>query len=108
MLPLGHDCRLHCCAPGQTASTATAYTVVDEDITGSDTTTPTFNPKVKRFFAMIVLDTFAESMLRHDVCSLSISEIVTWIKKSVQHTWKAWRTKEVDWGPSPSITHVLH
>ena len=27
---------------------------------------------------------------------------------SVKHTWKVCRTKEVDWGPSPSIPNVLH
>jgi hypothetical protein len=57
---------------------------------------------------MIVFDSFDELMLRHDVCSLSFSEIHTWIKKSIKHTWKAWRTKEVDWRPSPSISNVLH
>ena len=57
---------------------------------------------------MIVFDTFDELMLHHDVCSLSFSEIHTWIKKSVKDTWKAWRTKEVDWGPSTSIPNVLH
>ena len=36
------------------------------------------------------------------------TEIHTWIKKSVKDTWKAWRTKEVDWGPSTSIPNVLH
>jgi hypothetical protein len=29
-------------------------------------------------------------------------------KEGAQHTWKAWRTKEVNWGPSPSNPHVLH
>jgi hypothetical protein len=56
---------------------------------------------------MIVFDTFDELMLRHDVCSLSFFEIHTWIKKSIKHMRKAWRTKEVDWGPSPSILNVL-
>jgi predicted double-glycine peptidase len=57
---------------------------------------------------MIVFDLFDELMLRHDVCSFSFLEIHTWIKKSIKHTWKAWRTKKVDWGPSPSIPNVLH
>ena len=60
--------------------------------------------KVNQSYIMIILATFDELMLRHDVCSLSFSEIHTWIKKSARHTWKAWRTKEVDWGPSPSST----
>src|SRR6185436_16213677 len=75
----------------------------------SDTTTLlTFDSKVNQFFVMIVFDRFDELMLRHDVCSLSFSEIHTWIKKSARHTWKAWRNKEVDWGPSPSVPHILH
>ena len=81
----------------------------DEDITCSDTTTlATFDSQVKQSFTMIVFDTFDELMLHHDVCSLSFLEIHTWIKKSVKDTWKAWRTKEVDWGPSTSIPNVLH
>ena len=36
------------------------------------------------------------------------TEIHIWIKKSVKDTWKAWRTKEVDWGPSTSIPNVLN
>jgi hypothetical protein len=27
---------------------------------------------------------------------------------SAIHTWKTWWTKEVDWGLSPSVPHVLH
>ena len=42
--------------------------------------------------------TCSDMTIRHDVCSMSFSEIYSWIKKSVKHTWKAWRTKEVDWG----------
>jgi hypothetical protein len=55
---------------------------------------------------MIVFDIFDELMLRHDVCSLSFLEIHTWIKMSIKHTWKAWRTKKVDRGPS--IPNILH
>ena len=81
----------------------------DEDISCPDTTTlATFDSQVKQSFTMIVFDTFDELMLHHDVCSLSFSEIHTWIKKSVKDTWKAWRNKEVDWGLSTSIPNVLH
>jgi hypothetical protein len=74
-----------------------------------DTTTlETFDLKVKPFFIMIVFDKFDELMLRHDTFSLLFSEIRTWIKKSIKHTWKAWGTKEVDWGPIPYIPNVLH
>jgi hypothetical protein len=81
----------------------------DEDITVSDMTTiACFYYKVNRFLIIIVSNTFDELLLHYDVCWLSFSEILTWIKKGAQHTWKAWRTKEVDWGPSPSVPHVLH
>jgi hypothetical protein len=53
------------------------------------------------------INTFGELMLRHDVCSLSFSKIHIWIKKSNKHTWNAWKIKEVDWGPSPSIPNIL-
>jgi hypothetical protein len=74
-----------------------------------DTTTlETLDSKVKPFLIMIVFDTFDELMFRHDVCSLSFLEIHTWIKRSIKHSWKAWRTKEVDWGHIPCIPNVLH
>jgi hypothetical protein len=83
--------------------------VVDEDITVSDMTKiACFYYKVNRFLIIIVSNTFDELLLHYDVCWLSFSRILTWIKKGAQHTWKAWRTKEVDWGPSPSVPHVLH
>jgi hypothetical protein len=59
----------------------------DKDITCSDITTlATFDSKVKQFFIMIIFDSFDELLLRHDVCSLSFSEIHTWIKKSIKNT----------------------
>ena len=81
----------------------------DEDITSLDMTIlMACKQKVNQSYIMIIVATFDELMLRHDVCSLSFSEIHTWIKKSARHTWKAWRTKEVDWGPCPSVPNVLH
>ena len=83
--------------------------MVDEDITCLDTTTlETFDSKVNPYFIMIVFDSFDELMLRHDVCLLLFSEIHTWIKKGTKHTWKVWRTKEVDWGPIPCIPNIPH
>jgi hypothetical protein len=81
----------------------------DENITSSDMTMLiAFKPKVNLSYIMIIFSKFDELMLRHDVCSLSFSKIHTWIKKSTKHTWKTWRTEEVDWGRSPSVPHVLH
>jgi hypothetical protein len=57
---------------------------------------------------MVIVATFDELMLRNDVCLLSFSEIRTWIKNNVKHSWKVWRIKEVDWGSSLSVSHVLH
>jgi hypothetical protein len=64
--------------------------------------------KVNQSYIMVIVATFDELMLRNDVCLLSFSEIHTWIKKNVKHSWKVWRIKEVDWGSSPSVPHVLH
>jgi len=76
----------------------------DEDITSSDMTIlMSHKQKVNQSYVVIIIATFDELLLRRNVCSLSFSEINTWIKKSVKHTWKAWRTKEVDWGPNPSV-----
>jgi hypothetical protein len=67
-----------------------------------------FKPKVNLSYIITIFAKFDELMMCHDVCSLSFSKIHTWIQKSTKHTWKAWRTKEVDWGPSTSVPHVLH
>jgi hypothetical protein len=42
---------------------------------------------------IIAFHNFDELMIHHDVFSLLFSEIHTWTKKSIRHTWKAWRTK---------------
>jgi hypothetical protein len=65
----------------------------------------TFDSKVKRFFIISVCNTFDEFMLRHDVCSISFSKVLTWIKKDIECLWKAWRTKYVDWGPNSTPPH---
>ena len=62
-----------------------------------------FDSKVKQSFIVIPLDVFDDLMLHHDVCLLLFSEMHTSIKQGVKHTWKAWRTKEVDWEPILSI-----
>jgi hypothetical protein len=53
------------------------------------TTLMAFKPKVNLSYIMITFGKFDELMLRHDACSLSFSEIHTWIKNSIKHTWKA-------------------
>jgi hypothetical protein len=82
------DLELVLCRP--TFSCCCACKDHDEDITCSDTTIlANFDSKVKQFFVMIVCDSFDELMLHHDVCSLTLSKIHTWTKKSIKHTWKA-------------------
>jgi hypothetical protein len=66
----------------------------------------TFDSKVKRFFIMSIYNIFDELMLHRDVCLISYSEVLTWIKESIECLWKAWRTKYVDWGPNPTPPHV--
>jgi hypothetical protein len=39
-------------------------------------------------------------MLHYDFCAFSFLELLDWIKPCVEITWKIWRTKEIDWGPS--------
>jgi hypothetical protein len=82
---------------------------IDENITNSNMTMlMACEQKVNQSYIMVIVATFDELMLRNDVCLLSFSEIHTWIKKNVKHSWKVWRIKEVDWGSSPSVPHVLH
>jgi len=81
----------------------------DEGIICLDTTTlETFDSKVKPFFNMIVFDIFEQLMLHHDFCTFSFSEILALLMPSVEGTWKIWRTKEVDWGPSANISNILY
>jgi hypothetical protein len=47
-------------------------------------------------------------MLHYDFVAFSFSELLDWIKPCVEITWKTRRTKEIDWGPSPSLRNVLH
>jgi hypothetical protein len=53
------------------------------------------SPKVNQLYIKIKFDTFEQLMLH-------------WIKPCVKITWKTWRTKEIDWGPNPSLPNVLH
>jgi hypothetical protein len=47
-------------------------------------------------------------MLHYDFYAFSFSGLLDWINPCVEITWKIWRTKEIDWGPSPSLPNVLH
>jgi hypothetical protein len=77
----------------------------DEDIT-----TPTvvaYNSKVKLFFSIIIFNTCDEWTLHHyNMCSMSFTEVLTWIKEGVDHAWKGWIMKHLDWGPNPSAPYT--
>jgi hypothetical protein len=66
----------------------------DEDITNSNMTMlMACEQKVNQSYIMVMVATFDELMLCNDVYLLSFSEINTWIKKNVKHSWKVWRIK---------------
>jgi hypothetical protein len=78
----------------------------DEDITNMDTpTVVAYNLKVKLFFSIIIFNT-CEWMMHHDMRSMSFTEVLTWIKEGVNHAWKGWITKYLDWGPNPCAPYA--
>jgi hypothetical protein len=61
----------------------------DEDITNMDTpTVVAYDSKVKLFFSIGIFNTCDEWTLHHDMCSMSFTEVLTWIKEGVDHAWK--------------------
>jgi hypothetical protein len=75
----------------------------DEDITNMDTPiVVAYNSKLKLFFSIIIFNTCDEWTLHHDMCSMSFTEVLTWIKECVDHAWKGWIMKHPDWGPNPT------
>jgi hypothetical protein len=58
----------------------------DEDITNMDTpTVVAYDSKVKLFFSIIIFNTSDEWILHHDMCSLSFTEVFTWIKECMDY-----------------------
>jgi hypothetical protein len=55
---------------------------------------------VKLFFSIIIFNACDEWTLHHDMCSMSFTEVLTWIKEGVDHAWKGWIMKHLDWGPN--------
>ena len=79
----------------------------DEDIINMDTpTVVAYDSKVKPFFSIIIFNTCDEWALHHDMCSMSFTEVLTWMKEGVDHAWKAWRMKQLDWGPNKSVPYI--
>jgi hypothetical protein len=90
------------------SNTCRLAAVVDEDITNMDTpTVVAYNSKVKLFFSIIIINTCDEWMLHHDMCSMSFTEAVTWIKEGVDHAWKGFIMKHLDWGPNPGAPYAF-
>jgi hypothetical protein len=72
----------------------------DEDITNIDTPkVVAYDSKVKLFCSIIIFNTCDEWMLHHDMCSMSFTEVLTWIKEGMDHPWKGWNMKHLDSGP---------
>jgi hypothetical protein len=79
----------------------------DEDITNMDTpTVVAYNSKVKLFFSIIIFNTCNEWTLHHDMCSMSFTEVLAWIKEGVDHAWKRWIMKHLNWGQNPSVPYA--
>jgi hypothetical protein len=79
----------------------------DEDITNMDTPTIlAYNSKVKLFFNIIIFNTCDKWTLHHGMCSMSYIEVLTWIKEGVDHAWKGWIMKHLDWGLNPSAPYA--
>jgi hypothetical protein len=58
----------------------------DENITNIDTLiVVAYNSNVKLFFSIIIFNTCDECTLHHDMCSISFTEVLTWIKEAVDH-----------------------
>jgi hypothetical protein len=79
----------------------------DEDIPNMDTPiVVAYNSKVKVLFCIIIFNTYDEWTLHHDMCSMSFIEVLTWIKEGVDHAWKGWIMKHLDWGPNPRAPYT--
>jgi hypothetical protein len=79
----------------------------NEDITNMGApTVVTYNSKVKLFFSIIIFNTCNEWTLQHNMCSMSFIKVLTWIKEGVDHAWKGWIMKHLDWGPNPSAPYA--
>jgi hypothetical protein len=75
----------------------------DEDITNMYTpTVVAYDSKVKVFFSIIIFNTCDEWKLDHDICSMSFTEVLTWIKEGVDHARKGWIMKDDEIKATPS------
>jgi hypothetical protein len=66
-----------------------------------------YDSNVKLFFSIIIFNTCDEWTLHYDMCSMSFTEVLTWIKECADHAWKGWIMKHLDWGPDTSAPYAL-
>jgi hypothetical protein len=79
----------------------------DEDITNMDTPlVVAYDSKVKLFFSIIIFNTCDEWTLHHDMCSISFTDVFTWMKEGMDHTWKGSIMKHLDWGSNTSAPYA--
>jgi hypothetical protein len=80
----------------------------DEGITNDMDTSiiVSYDSNVKLFFSIIIFNTCDKWTLHHDMYSMSFTEVLTWIKEGVDHTWKRWILKQLDWGPNTSASYA--
>jgi hypothetical protein len=55
----------------------------------------TYDSKVKLFFSIIIFNTCDQWMMHHDMCSMSFTEVLTWIKEGMDHALKEWIMKQL-------------
>jgi hypothetical protein len=65
-----------------------------------------YDSKVKLFFSIITFNTYDEWTIHHDMSSMSFTEVLTWINEGVDHAWKGWIMKYLDWGPNTSAPYA--
>jgi hypothetical protein len=79
----------------------------DEGITKKDIpTVVAYDSKVKLFFSISIFNTCDEWTLHHDMCSMSFTEVLTRIKEGMDHAWKGWIMKHLDWEPNTSALYA--
>jgi hypothetical protein len=89
-----------------TLSLASELNLHDDNVTNMDTPTlVAYDSKVKLFFSIIIFNTYDEWMLHHDMCSMSFTEVLTWIKEGMDHACNGWIMKHLDWGPNTSAPY---
>ena len=64
--------------------------------------------KVKVFHVIFIFGRFYGLMVHLKIGTFSFSELLTWINGRFDCIVETWKVNEVDWGPSASVSNVLH